>query len=141
MSGLSLTATIVFGPKPTLPTPPSRRRLAQNVVCLFDDDRSPVANVRCRGRLPRSIVRFSMPPLAVGDVAEIFFGGTNPNNGRQVKIVGYHPDDGDFCVEAMSGTLHTFDNDHNPTGQSRRAYCPPKKLRRVPKTPRQSGLA
>jgi len=141
MSSLALSVTLVFGPKPTRPTPPARRRLAQNVVCLFAADRPPVVNARPRGRLPRGIARLEMPSFAIGDMAEIFYGGANPNNGKQIKIVGRNPVDGDFCVEAMSGILHTFDKDGKPNGSSARAQCPPKRLRRIPRLSRQREFA
>jgi hypothetical protein len=34
-----------------------RRRLADNVVCMFDGERAPVVNMRWRGRYPRSVTR------------------------------------------------------------------------------------
>lgn len=34
-----------------------RRRLADNVVCMFGDEREPVANMRWRGRYPRTVTR------------------------------------------------------------------------------------
>lgn len=36
-----------------------RRRLADNVICMFAEDRPPIMNRRRRGRLPRSITRLA----------------------------------------------------------------------------------
>ena len=143
MSAPGLSITLVFAPKPrsSQPPRPQRRHLAPNVVCMFDADRPAVANARRCGRLPRNVTRFEIPPFVIGEVVEIFHGGTNPNNGKRVKIVGRNPVDGDFCIEAMSGILHTIDNDGKPNGLSARAQCPPKRLRHIPRLSRQGGAS
>ena len=138
-AALALSVTLVFGPKPP-PSRPTRRHLAQNVVCMFDDDRQPVANARRRGRLPRSVTRFIIPPFFAGEVVEIFYPGGNPNNGKLVKVLGYVPRENEFDVEALNGMIHTFDEHHNPVGQHKTATAPGRNLRRIAKYSRQGAL-
>ena len=135
MSAPGLSVTLVFAPKPrsSQPSQPQRRRLAPNVVCMFDADRPAVANARRRGRLPRNVTRFEIPPFVIGEVVELFHAGTNPNNGKRVRIFDYLASSGEFCVDAVSGTIFTFNSDGAPTGQGTRAFTMPKNLRHIPK--------
>ena len=141
MSAPGLSITLVFAPKPrsSQPPRPQRRHLAPNVVCMFDADRPAVANARRRGRLPRNVTRFEIPPFVIGEVVEIFHGGTNPNNGTRVKIFDYLASSGEFCVDAVGGTIFTFNSDGAPTGQGTRAFTTPKNLRHIPRLSRQRG--
>ena len=129
---LALTVTIICDEQKP-PPPPPRRRLAPNVVCMFAADRPVVINERRRGRLPRNVSRFWIPPFAIGDVVEIFAGKGDLDNGVRVKIYNQSPNGGDFWIEAVSGSLHTINRDGSPNGTSPRAQCPPRHLRRIAK--------
>lgn len=63
---------------------PYRRRLASNVLCMFDEDRPAVVQVRRRGRLPKAVASLrverhrryldSLPkpyPYEIGDIVEV----------------------------------------------------------------------
>lgn len=68
--------------------PIERRRLAPNVVCLFQEDRPAVVNVRRRGRYPRNVVAFwARPRLLVGDMAELCGGALPSNHGKRVRLI------------------------------------------------------
>ena len=69
--------------------PVERRRLAPNVVCLFQEERAPIANERRRGRFPRGVVAlWSRPRLMVGDMAEICGTALPSNHGKRVRLLG-----------------------------------------------------
>ena len=126
---LALCVTIICDEQK--PPPPPRRHLAPNVACMFAADRPVVINERRRGRLPRGVARFSIPPFFAGEVVEIFYPGDNPNNGKRVKVLGYVPSEKEFDVESVNGMLHTFDEHHNPVGQHKTATAPGRNLRRI----------
>lgn len=66
-----------------------RRRLAPNVVCLFQQDGPAIVNERRRGRFPRNVVAFrSRPRLMPGDMAEIGGAALPSNHGRRVQLLG-----------------------------------------------------
>ena len=69
--------------------PIERRRLAPNVVCLFQEERAPIANERRRGRFPRGVVAlWSRPRLMIGDMAEICGTALPSNHGKRVRLLG-----------------------------------------------------
>lgn len=102
-------------PKPQAPQKPQRRRLADNVVALFHDERPPVVNPKRRGRFPRGVVSFRRwERIRVGDYCLIWASPTSPrvNHGRMVQVV-YRVDalQDTWLVQAVEGLLTTFDSD------------------------------
>lgn len=75
------------------PSPPPRRRLAVNVIALFEEERPEVQNIKRRGRYPRNVISFyDRPRLRAGVIAELC-GGAHPDNlGKKVRILGRHFD-------------------------------------------------
>jgi len=70
------------------PTKPERRRLADNVVALFHEDRPPVVNVRWRGRYPRVVTRLrTWSRLHAGDYCTIWGSRFADNNGKVVRLL------------------------------------------------------
>lgn len=88
---------------PAVPTVSPRRHLAENIVCLFHEDRSPVINRPRRGRLPKSIAVLSAAcRLRPGAVCEFSAPG---HAAMPVKIMEIH-DYQYVDVEAIAG--HEF---------------------------------
>lgn len=124
--------------------PHIRLRLAENVICMFADDRPPVANtnVRRRGRLPRNVLRFRIRPLEPGDIAELCRGALPSNHGRRVRILAYNYQRGGYDIEAVSGYLDVFDVETGELdGQDRTSFANPNNLRRISNWKLKGGAA
>lgn len=116
----------------------SRRRLAPNVLCLFEDDRPPVINERRRGRQPRNVTSiWSRPALKPGDYAEILRSDTASNIGKRVRVVKRCLDQqlppGQWWeIEAVSVPIETVDaTTRRPSGKSMSCLICESVLRRV----------
>lgn len=105
-----------------------RRRLADNVVCLFPEDRPPVVQAAGRrGRYPTIVSRLSsVPRLRVGAICEIWRTDSGKNNGLIVRLLEEEGNDLWF-VETVSGVDILFSNGEF----NRRALCPSGILRRT----------
>lgn len=94
------------------PTPPARRRLADNVVCMFNEVRPPVAQaVGRRGRYPAIVTRlWSVPRLRPGAICII---RSDPdkdvNHGLIVRLIE-HDDNGSWLSETI-GNRYFVTND------------------------------
>lgn len=115
-----------------------RRRLAPNVVCMFQEERPAVVNERRRGRYPRNVVSFrSRPRLCAGDMAELCGGALPSNHGKKVRILqrtqGQNLPAGDWWdVESVWAPLDTRDVGRSqPDSQSMTAIVRDSYLRRV----------
>lgn len=98
--------------------PVPRRRLAPNVICMFEDERMPVENVRRRGRYPRNVISFnSRPRLKPGDMAELCGTVLPANMGKRVRLVeidSKYPSPGTWWrVIAIGSLLSTRDAETN----------------------------
>ncbi len=127
-------------PQEPRPIKPVRKVLADNVICLFDHDREPVANIRWRGRYPRVVERISAwERLSPGDYC-VFWAptetrATSKNHGVVVRLVrrleGWPFK---WEVKAVSRELFVcWTNDpDNPAGHSwsHEAICDADRLRR-----------
>jgi hypothetical protein len=93
------------------PPKPTRRRLADNVVSMFTDERAPVVNQNRRGRLPRGVIALRRwERIHVGDYCVVWGSAASPsmNHGRLVRITA-RVDASLWDVEAVDGMLTTFD--------------------------------
>ena len=105
-----------------------RRRLAPNVICMFDDDRPPVVNVRRRGRYPRNVTPIaSRARLMPGDLAELCGSCLPSNRGKRVRILGPDPSmrkPGEwFAIESLFLPLDTGDVDTRQADGEQRMRC------------------
>lgn len=114
----------------------SKRLLAPNVVCLFDQDRAPILNAPRRGlRRGNVIALSSRPRLKPGDLAQIWSHGSN--FGKLVRLKGYTPARDMppgvwWDVEAVYGTLNLSDVETGErTGTGKCGVSLDKHLRRV----------
>lgn len=115
---------IPAGPAPTEPHKPSRRRLANNVVCMFAQDKEAVTNIRWRGRYPRVVTRLRFwDRLHPGDYCIFWpvleWRGMSPNEGAVIRLI--KPDEsypGWWLVKGVHRQLHTSwtDDPTNPDG-------------------------
>lgn len=114
------------------PVRPERRRLANNVICLFPEDRPPVINPPRRGRLPSCVVparrleelrhAWQQP----GAVAELCGTVRSENKGVRVRLIGKKAD-GCWLIETVRGELTVEGGERVSI-----AHTPPKNLRRAP---------
>lgn len=108
------------------PPPPSRRRLAVNVIAMFEDERPSVPVTKRRGRLPRNVISIrSQPRLKPGVIAELC-GGAHPDNiGKRVKVLGVAsgsdlPPGQWWRIQSVSQPLVAVDTDTGrPSGNTR----------------------
>lgn len=106
----------------------SRRRLADNVVCLYQEDRPPVEQIRGRrGRFPACVTQIhTVPRLRIGAICEIYRTAVEHNRGIVVRIFEI-TQEGDICVESVFGR-----EIHYSTGNSgKKAVVNPAMLRRT----------
>lgn len=90
---------------PSNPVASPRRRLAQNVVCLFADERQPVANLPRRGRLPKAVAQLRAAyPLRQGALCEFSAEDHASIPVRIIEMIG----GGRFHVEAVAGYEFSF---------------------------------
>lgn len=94
----------------TMPIGYERRRLAANVVCMWDDVRAPVANARRRGRLPRSVTPLRrVPRLRPGATCEVV--GNLQSAGARVVLLCSEWDPHSpilrWQCEVVAGTAYT----------------------------------
>lgn len=126
----------------TEPPKVERRRLADNVICLFNEGRHPVVNMRWRGRYPRNVIKrryvWTADRIHAGDFCVYWPDpdkrGSAKNEGVIVKVIerkGYKPE---WSVRAINRPLatHLADDPDNPAGHqdSWTAICQEKNLRR-----------
>lgn len=125
------------------PSPPPRRRLAVNVIALFEEERPEVPKVKRRGRYPRNVISLSAQPrLSMGVIAELC-GGAHPDNlGKKVRILGRHfdadvPSGMWWNIEAISAPLTLTDASSGKTSgrQARRGIARDENLRRLWRQP------
>lgn len=120
-----------------------RRRLADNVICLFNDDRDPVVNIRWRGRYPRNVTKrysWTADRIHVGDFCVYWPDpdrrGVAKNEGVIVKVIERKNHKAEWSVRAINRPLatHYVDDPDNPEGhkESWTAICKEKNLRRCP---------
>lgn len=116
-----------------------RRRLADNVICLFSQDREPIARQRWRGLRSGNVVKISIRPrLMPGDFAQIWGDPTWSNHGKLVRLKSQvrrsdMPPGVWWEVEAVCDQLTLVDVDTGEkTGhRGRRGVSLEKHLRRV----------
>lgn len=107
------------------PPPSPRRRLAANVIAMFEDERPSAPVIKRRGRLPRNVVSIhSQPRLKSGVIAELC-GGAHPDNiGKRVKVLGLSsgsdlPLGQWWRIQAISAPLVAVDKDTgHPSGDT-----------------------
>lgn len=114
---------------------PARRRLAENVVCMYGEEKERVINIRWRGRFPANVVRMATRAwMKIGTVAEMHGGCLPENVGKLVRVLTNVPNEnGCIKVEAMFGNLlSTYNIDTGErTGLEKSANAEFKNLRRV----------
>lgn len=113
---------IILPPAPALEPPQQRRRLADNVVCMFDHDREPVVNIKKGpGRYPKGVERLrTWNRLHPGDYCILWKPARfESNRGIIVRLVepNHRPPYGWF-VRAVSRPAKTCDSTDpdNPAG-------------------------
>jgi hypothetical protein len=95
-----------------------RRRLAPNVVCMFDEDRPPVVQQPRRGPYPKPVTSIRRWPwLDAGDTARFVLG---KNTGKRVRIIERQiVFRGSFLkVESLDGLLWVHVGEGAPLTQS-----------------------
>ena len=112
----------------SLPDGSPRRRLADNVVCLFPEDRSPVVQTAGRrGRYPAKVSRLeSVPRLRVGAICEVLNCQPLENVGLIVRLLDVNARN-EWGIETVDGRTIKF-----PDGSTnRRGYIHADALRRT----------
>lgn len=117
-----------------------RRRLADNVVCMFAHERAPVANIKWRGgRYPRTVARlWTGNRLYPGAYCVLWHPKDERNHGCVVELVERDRRRVDLWhVRAVSRPIHVhwINEPNNPEGQSESwsALTSAKSLRRAPR--------
>lgn len=109
----------------------TRRRLAANVICLFNEERPPILNLWPRGAFPRGVVRIkSRPRFRIGSVVEVV--NVKFNNGKMARIL--KEEDGMFLLQSLSGELLYYiekDGSDSSLRAARDVWCIPSCMRRV----------
>lgn len=97
----------------------ARRKLADNVVCLFSEERDPVVNIRWRGRYPPNVDRRyhwgrGWGRLHPGDYCMVWecqelLRASSKNHGALVRVLWLHKGYGEsWVVEAVDRPIHTL---------------------------------
>lgn len=134
---------IVLPAEPVQATPNvQRRRLADNVVALWSEDRTKVENIRWRGRYPRVVRRmYPWDRLHEGDYCMLWVkrddGSFGVNHGIVVQLIERDRKEwNNWHVKAINRPVHTYwtDDPDNPQGHKESWTCviAPSMLRRCP---------
>lgn len=122
----------VILPAEPAPAPPAveRRRLAENVICLRNDDRDKVTNIRWRGRYPRKVNRFRpWDRLHAGDYCMLWLRPESKdrrNHGLVVQLLERDRVSYDLWhVRAVHRPIHTHwtKDPENPEGHQESWEC------------------
>lgn len=104
-----------------------RRRLADNVVCMFEQDRAPVENIKWRGRYPNAIARlWARYRLYPGAYCELWHPKDKRNHGCVVQLIEIDKGAvGLWRVRAVSRPIHAHwaDEPDNPEGHTQTWSC------------------
>ncbi len=119
---------IILPAEPAQATPAvERRRLAENVICLRNDDRDKVTNILWRGRYPRVVSRMCQRSrLNPGDYCLIWTSKEKKNHGRMVQLIERDRQHwGKWHVRGVGRPIHTcWTNDpDNPEGHKESWEC------------------
>lgn len=107
---------------------PARRRLADNVLCMFNEERPPVVQaVGRRGRYPAIVTRlWLVPRLRQGAICIIRSNpDTDVNHGIIVRLIEQH-ENGNWLSEAIGNRRFVFDGEKH-----REVWVNPSVLRRT----------